>query len=170
MTEHEHANGETGGKIVVSGTIAFNYYVESSDCNVFSLAELTEAIKNDPIGWFIDMHLGEPTLPFDFENTLGWKSALGCDEVHLFGQEGWRPAANGGHEHWGQLASAEREALDRKMQEKYDVVRMDVRPLEEKVAAQLSIEVLEKYLVLDPDYVPVDSDGHIQIAVDDPRP
>lgn len=60
---------ETGGTVRVAGNIMFSYEVHSRECNVFSVEDLVEAIRADPMGWFIDMYLGAPTVPDTEENS-----------------------------------------------------------------------------------------------------
>lgn len=118
---------ETGGTIEVEGTIHFKYRVHSRDCNVFSLTELIDDIKADPINWFIDQNLGQTSAGEDDDS-----------------------------------------------EEKYSVIEMDARPIEEIAETTLKIEVLEKYLCVDPDTVPFedwsDETLHIPLDKDDPRP
>lgn len=142
MEKHEEKHEETGGTLLVQMTIKANFTVASVDCNVFTLTELIEQIKADPIGWFIDMQLGEPTPPFRAEDES--------------------PDDD------GSVSEA-----DQRLMEKYEVVRLDVRPMEEIAQTDVQIEVLEKYLALDPDDFPLDAtDAELRVPLDknDPRP
>lgn len=133
---------ETGGKVLVQMTIKAQFVVESADCNVFTLTELIEGIKAEPINWFIDQHLGAPTPPYRAEDE-------NPDD--------------------GTVSEA-----DQRLMEKYEVVRMDARDMAEIAKTDIEIEVLEKYLCVDPDAVPFeewsDETLHIPLDKDDPRP